>query len=120
MQTVYMKIHEYEEQSKSLIVSFASDTTRYQDPDMYTRYAFQPLHMWPGVDDPVEIQKRIAVSGIYHAEQQEREENFVADPIKEQQYKDMIGSQLSFSVTELAAPPVDSNDPVEENTFQVI
>jgi len=120
MQTVYMKIHDYEEESKSLIVSFASDTTTYQDPDMYTRYAFQPLRMWPDVDDPEEIKKRIAVSGMYHAEQQEREENFVADVTKEQQYKDMIGSQLSFSVAELTAPPVDPNDPNLENNFQVI
>jgi hypothetical protein len=107
MQTVYMKIHEYEEESKSLIVSFASDTTRYQDPDMYTRYAFQPLRMWPDVDDPEEIKKRIAVSGMYHAEQQEREEKFIDNQENIEKYRNMIGQVSSYSVENLAPTSSD-------------
>jgi hypothetical protein len=105
MNTLYMKIHSYEEQSNSLIVSFASDTTKYQDPDKYPSYAFQPLNMWPDVTDPAEIKKRIAVAGVYHAEQQEREEKFVADPTKVQSYKDMVGQGSSYLVTDLIPPP---------------
>lgn len=107
MKTLYMKIHQFEEQSHSLIVSFASDTTEHQDPDKYPAYAYQPLHMWPGVNDPEEIKKRIAIAGMYHAEQQEREEKFVADSAKIQQYKDMIGQVSSFPIEDLAptAPP---------------
>ena len=100
---LYMKIHAYDEPSHSLIVSFASDTTNSQNPDDYPQYAYQPIHMWPDVSDPVEIKKRIAVAGLYHAEQQEREEKFIADPSKVQQYKNMVNAQSSFTVAELTA-----------------
>ena len=104
MNTLYMKIHAFEEQSNSLIVSFASDTTRSPNPDDYAQCAFQPLNMWPDVTDPVEIKKRIAVAGMYHAEQQEREEKFVADLTKVQAYKDMVGQGGSYLVTDLISP----------------
>lgn len=108
MNTLYMKIHAFEEQSNSLIVSFASDTTKSQNPDDYPSYAYQPLHMWPDVSDPVEIKKRIAVAGVYHAEQQEREEKFVADPAKVQSFKDMVGQADSYSSADLAPPPAEN------------
>jgi hypothetical protein len=100
-----MKIHAFEEQSHSLLVSFASDTTKHQDPDKYPSYAFQPLNMWPDVTDPAELRKRIAVAGLYHAEQQEREEKFIADPTQVQAYRSMIGQGSSYLVTDLIPPP---------------
>ena len=109
MKTLFMKIKAFDEQSNSLIVSFASDATQHQDPDQYQSYAFQPLNMWPDVTDPAEIQKRLAVAGMYHAEQQERKEKFVADPVKVQQYKDMVGSQVSYLVDQLIPPPPTEN-----------
>jgi hypothetical protein len=103
MNMLYMKIHAYDEPSHSLIVSFASDTTISQNPDDYPQYAYQPLHMWPDVSDPEEIKKRIAVAGLYHAEQQEREEKFIADPSKVQQYKNMVDAQATFMFEELTS-----------------
>jgi hypothetical protein len=101
MNTLYIKIHSFEEQSNSLVVSFASDTTKSQDPGDYPAYAFQPLNMWPDVIDPLEIKKRIAVAGIYHAEQQEREEKFLADPAKVQTYKGMVGTVQTYALEDL-------------------
>jgi hypothetical protein len=103
MNTLYMKIHAYDEPSHSLLVSFASDTTASQNPDDYPQYAYQPIRMWPDVSDSEEIKKRIAVAGMYHAEQQEREEKFIADPAKIQQYNAMVDTQASFTVAELTA-----------------
>jgi hypothetical protein len=105
-----MKIHAYEEQSNSLIASFASDTTKYQDPDKYPSYAFQPMNMWPDVTDPAEIKKRIAVAGLYHAEQQEREEKFIADPAKVQSYRDMVGQENSYPIGDLIPPSPDATE----------
>jgi hypothetical protein len=99
-----MKIHTFEEPSYSLVVSFASDTTKSQNPDDYPKYAYQPMNMWPDVTDPVEIKKRMAVAGVYHAEQQEREEKFIADPAKVQAYKDMVGQENSYPVNNLIPP----------------
>jgi hypothetical protein len=109
MNTLYIKIHAFEEQSNSLIVSFASDTTLSQNPDDYPKYAYQPMNMWPDITDPAEIKKRIATAGLYHAEQQEREEKFIADPTKVQAYKDMVGQGSSYLVTDLTPPPAASN-----------
>lgn len=96
-----MKIHAYDEPSHSLIVSFASDTTKSQNPDDYSHYAYQPLHMWPDISDPEEIIKRVAVAGMFHAEQQEREEKFIADPAKIQTYRNMVGQENSYPITDL-------------------
>ena len=48
-----------------------------------------------------EIKKRIAVSGLYHAEQQERHEKFAANLIARQDYRDMVGQEVSYPVAEL-------------------
>jgi hypothetical protein len=114
MNTLYIKIHAFEEQSNSLIVSFASDTTLSQNPDDYPKYAYQPMNMWPDITNPAEIKKRIATAGLYHAEQQEREEKFTADPTKVQAYKDMVGQGSSYLVTDLIPPP-----PAVSNVFVV-
>ncbi len=122
MNTLYMKIKEFDEQSNSLVVCFASDTTKHQDPEQYRRYAFQPLNMWPDITDLAEIKKRIAVAGLYHAEQQEREEKFVSDPSKIEQYKNMVGENVSYAVSDLIPPPpVDVNPiiPPEANVIVV-
>lgn len=113
MKTIYMKIHSFDEASYSLLASFASDTTKYQDPDKYPSYAFQPMNMWPDVSDPDEIKKRIAIAGIWHAEQQEREEQFIADPTKVAEYKAMVGNENSYPVSSLIppAPVPQDNEP---------
>jgi len=109
MNTLYMKIHAFEEASHSLLVSFASDTTLSQNPDDYPKYAYQPINMWPDIDDPTEIKKRIAVAGVYHAEQQERAEKFTADASKVQAYKDMVGQGGSYLATDLIPPAPDNS-----------
>jgi len=115
MNTLYMKIHTYEEASKSLVVSFASDLTVSQDPADYPAYAFQPLNMWPDVIDLEEIKKRIAVAGMYHAEQQAREEAFNADPVRVAQIKNLVGQLRSYSVTDLLPNPNQPDvDSIEE------
>lgn len=109
MNTLYMKIHAFDEKSYSLIVSFASDTTKSQNPDNYPSYAYQPMNMWPDITDPAEIKKRVAIAGVYHAEQQEREEKFIADPVKVQEYKNMVGQENSYLVNDLIPPAPDNS-----------
>lgn len=115
MNTLYMKIHSYEEASGSLLVSFASDTTASQNPDDYQPYAFQPLHMWPDVTDLEDIKIRIAVAGMYHAEQQAREEAYKEDPIRIAQIRNLVGQLRSFSVADLLTHPEQPDvDSIEE------
>jgi len=115
MNTLYMKIHSYEEVSGSLVVSFASDKTASQNPEDYPVYAFQPLNMWPDVSDLDEIKKRIAVAGMYHAEQQAREETFKQDNVRIAQIKNLVGQFRSYAVTDLLSNSEQSDtNSVEE------
>ena len=109
MDKVRMKIMGYDEASHSLLVSFASDTTKSQDPADYPAYAFQPLTMWPDVTDPNEIKKRIAMAGMHHAQMQEAKENFVADPQRVNAFKAMAGQVQEFTVDELTG--LDTHTP---------
>jgi hypothetical protein len=105
MNKLFMKVKDYDEVSNSLIVSFASDETESQNPSDYPEYAYQPLTMWPDITNPIEIQKRIAQSGIVLAEQQKIKENFSADPTKMEMYKNMVGQTIEYNVAELILPP---------------
>jgi hypothetical protein len=104
MQYVKMKIVAFDEASYSLLCSYASDETKSHDPNDYPPYAYQPMNMWPGVSDPEEIKKRLAVAGMWIAENQVREEQFVADPTKLEQYKAMVGQVVEYPVSLLLPP----------------
>ena len=98
---LFMKIKAYDEASNSLLVSFASDETKSQNPLDYPEYAYQPLTMWPDITNPGEVQKRIAQSGIVLAEQQKIKEAFVSNPTQLDAYKNMVGQTIEYNVSEL-------------------
>lgn len=118
MNTLYMKIQGFDEQSNSLLVSFASDATQSQNPDDYPAYAYQPVNMWPDITDPAEIKRRIAMSGIYHAEQQERHEAFNANLAAQQQYRDMVGQETSYPLSDLTQQ--EESQPSPESVLVVV
>jgi hypothetical protein len=105
MHYIKMKIVAIEEQSYSLLCAYASDDTKSQDPSDYPAYAYQPMNMWPDVTDPEELKQRMAVAGIFLAENQAREEQFIADPQKIEQYKAMVGQVVEYPIAELIPPP---------------
>jgi hypothetical protein len=108
-----MKITGYDEASFSLLVSFASDKTKYQDPSQYQSYAYQPMNMWPGVTDPDELKKCMAVAGMWVTENQVREEQFIADPTKVEQYRAMVGEVVEYPVANLLSQEQNQNS-IEE------
>ena len=104
MNFVKMKIMGYDDESHSVLVAFASDTTKSQDPTVYPVYAFQPLMMWPDVTDIEEIKKRMAVAGLYHTEQQRAKEEFLADDARVSALKGLVGYTATYQAEELLAP----------------
>jgi hypothetical protein len=104
MNTIYMKITGFDETSNSLLVSFASDTTKSQDPSQYQSVAFQPFTMWPSVTDPTQIPQLIATAGMWQAQQQQIQESFVANPANIAAYQAMVGQTMSFPVSSLVTP----------------
>lgn len=103
MNIVKFKIKSYDEASNSLVVSFASDTTVSQDPEVYTAYAFQPLTMWPDVTDIEELKKRLGQAGMHHAQTQEAKEKFVANAAQIAALKNLVGQTHEFTVAELTS-----------------
>ena len=101
MQYIRMKIVGFDEASYSLLCSFASDETQSHNPADYPAYAYQPMNMWPDISDPEVIKQRIALAGVSIAENEAREEQFIADPAKVAQYKAMVGSVVEYPVTPL-------------------
>lgn len=116
MKYITMKIVAFEESTNSLLCSYASDETESQNPADYEAVAYQPINMWPDVSDPEELKKRMAVAGVWVAENKAREEQFVADPAKVAQYKAMVGQVLEYPIYDLVSPPAD---PIENNFIVV-
>lgn len=110
MEYIKMKIVGFDEDSCSLLASYASDTTKSQDPSSYPAYAYQPMKMWPDISDPELIKERMALAGIFVAENQTREEQFVEDPVKIEQYRAMVGIEVEYPVAQLI-PPVEELPP---------
>jgi hypothetical protein len=100
MSTVKLKIVGYEESSHSIIVSFASDETKSQNPADYPGMAWQPLAHWPN-DDVDTILKRIAQVGVSMTKQQAEREKIQPDNEKVLALKSMVGQEISYDVNVL-------------------
>jgi hypothetical protein len=111
MNTLKMKIVGFE--GDHLLVKFASDETRSQNPDDYETLAFQPFIMWPDVTNTEEIIKRVAQAGSYHAHQQAMRENAQADQALQQGLTALIGTELQYAHDDLfPAPQNPDNTPL--------
>jgi len=106
MQYIKMKVVAFDESTSSLLCSFASDETKSNDPSDYPVYAYQPINMFPDINDPEIIKKRIALSGVGIVDNQVRQERFIDDPEKIQQYKSMVGSVVEYPASQL----IESNN----------
>jgi hypothetical protein len=93
-----MKINGYDETSGSLLISFASDKTKSQNPEDYPSMAFQPQTMFPDVTDPAQIPEKLAAAGLWQAEQQAIKEAFFEDPTKVAAFKAMVGQNITLQV----------------------
>jgi hypothetical protein len=103
MQTLKMKIHSYDDETHSLIVSYASDETASSDPASYTSYAYQPMTMWPDITDAEELVKRIGQAGVHMAEQQKVKESFAQNQQLIDNLKSFVGQEKTYSVADLLA-----------------
>ncbi len=101
MHTLNMKITGYDEDSQSLLVAFASNTTMSENPEDYAPVAFQPSTMWPELTDMSEVIKRIALSGIGHISYVVAKEQFVADAERIANMRALVGQNITYAVDDL-------------------
>lgn len=97
MQTLKMKIHEYDEQNGSLIVSFSTDES-LGTPDDYRPIAFQP-NIYAEYDSAETEVFNIAVRGLPVAKEQDRLEKLTVDQNRIDYYNSLVGQTLTYNVT---------------------
>lgn len=111
MNTVHVKIESWDEDSKSLICRFASDTTSSNNPDSYVSLAYQPHLMWPDVSDSTELLRKIAQAGMSVCNEIVSTESINSDEAKKAVYSSLAGTSQSFTVSSLQDPITsDSTD----------
>ena len=110
MQTVTVKIIDFEEESGSLICSFASDTTQSNNPDDYRSFAFQPVLMWPDASTTEEVMTELARCGMGMCQEFERQESLKSNSDKTNSYKNMVNQVKTFNVSDLLV----NNSPEEQ------
>lgn len=102
MAKIKLKIHRYEEDSNSLIVSFASENSKIP-VDECVQMAYQPS-MFTEVDDPEKVMEHIAKSGVFYIEQEEKENKFRENTALIEKYKEFSGKEIEFDIDELFKP----------------
>lgn len=102
MQSIKMKIHGYDEASKTMTVSFASDDN-LQGPEAYTPLAYQ-THFFQETD-PNEILKKIAKSGLSIAQTQRLQETRDENPAADAVFQSLVGQTLEYTLDDLSGAP---------------
>jgi hypothetical protein len=100
MEKITMKVVDWDESSMSLIVKFNSDINE-TDIEQARPLAYQPMSMFPNVQDINEVIKRVAVSGIHLCEMQALEEQNRKNEEKLQKFRELKDQTFEFTVDEL-------------------
>lgn len=97
-----MKIHEYDEASGSLVVSFKSDNS-VKSIDDYPRMAYQPTIFEES--DVEAVIKKIAITGVSVAEAQDKQDSFKLNETEVSLFKSKVGQEITYDVSDLIPPP---------------
>lgn len=97
MSIIKVKVVGYEEDSNSVLVSFASDETQSQNPEDYSPVAVQVS----ATDDIEKIKRDLALVGIQVVREQVNKERIVTDSRKVNEIKALVGQAFSYEELEL-------------------
>ena len=112
MNTVTVKIVNFESPNGSLICRFASDTTASSNPDDYPALTYQPALTWPDANTEAEIMECVARAGQNVCEEIVNTEAMKNNDGKMTILTEMIGNTQTFNVSDFV-------DPNAENTPEV-
>jgi hypothetical protein len=102
MNTLKMKITGWDEDSKSILVRYASDETANTNPSAYYDLAFQPHLMFPEANTAVEVKTALAKAGVSVAQEIKINEDLKSNTEKKNMYASLVSTDiLSFNYTEL-------------------
>lgn len=102
MNTLKMKITGWDEDSKSILVRYASDETANTNPEAYYDLAFQPHTMFPEANTASEVRTALAKAGISIAQEIKSTEDLSNNAEKTNMYASLVSTDiLSFNYTDL-------------------
>lgn len=100
MEKITMKVVGWDESTLSLIIKFNSDINESSIDDC-VELAYQPMTMFPNVEDIEELLKRVAVGGIHLCEMRALEEQNRKNEENIQKFRDLKGQTFEFDVDHL-------------------
>jgi hypothetical protein len=101
METIKLKIQDFDSNNISILVSVASDETNSNNPDDYDAVSYSPITMWPDETDTNKILRNLAYANLYNAEQQKMKENLSDSDPRIQWLESIKGKTFEFNVEEL-------------------
>lgn len=121
MNTLKMKITGWDEDSKSILVRYASDETANTNPEAYYDLAFQPHTMFPEANTATEIKTALAKAGVSIAREIKTNEDLAADTDKLNMLRGLVSSSvLTYDVNELTADTDGSVDPTVDTPMEEV
>jgi hypothetical protein len=101
MKTIKIKVEDYNQDDKILLVKACSDETVYSDPEHYAALVYQPFTMWPDETIPENIIKNIARASMYVTECQRTQESISETDDRHEKFKSYVGKTIEFNVEDL-------------------
>lgn len=100
MSTLNVKVVGYDEASQSLLVAYASDKTKSQNPEDYPAYAIQ-AQAWGSGASLEDIKLAIAKMGVSIVQAQEAKEALIANPAKTAEVTSLVGESFSYPMEDI-------------------
>lgn len=121
MNKIKVKVVDYDVDSDSIIVAFASDESS-KSIDEYETYAYQPT-MYAEPNNPELVLKEVARCGVSVIEDQQKSEQFKKEEVIDKYYSSLVGKEFEYDLADLQevqAQEVEVQEVVIEDILQEI
>lgn len=108
MATIYTKIYEYNKETQSLVVSFASTETKSQDPEAYEKLSFDIANLVEEGASQEELKTALSKSGEDWCASQVKKETLDNNTTKQTEVESLVETTWSKTTEELAPPPPEA------------
>lgn len=102
--TLNVKIHDFDDESHNLVVSFSTDESA-KPVEEYQTISFQP-HNFSNPHDAQSVLLEIAKSGYFIVQQQDSKEKLAANTGAMVDFRDLIGTTQTFNFSDIAPTEV--------------
>ena len=117
MAIIHTKIHEYNKETQSIVVSFASDTTKSQNPDDYEKFNYDISSLVEKGASEQDLKDALATSGLSWCENYCKKEMLDDRPEKQAEIEGLV--QTSWTQEVVISEEPDAELDVEKLKIQL-